>query len=65
MWGLAIGAGCAVVAIAPAVREHGGRLPAAGAAMLVVAVFAAGLLSSAIATNAALRAPLLDSLRSE
>jgi putative ABC transport system permease protein len=65
MWGLAIGAGCAVVAIAPAVREHGGRLPAAGAAMLVFAVFAAGLLSSAIATNAALRAPLLDSLRSE
>jgi putative ABC transport system permease protein len=64
-WGLTIGACSAVVAVAPAVREHGGRLPAAGAAMLIVAVFAAGLLSSAIATRAALRAPLLEALRSE
>ena len=39
-WGLAIGAACAVVAVLPAMREHGGRLPAAGAALLVVAVFA-------------------------
>ena len=63
-WGLAVGAFCAVVAIAPALREHGGRLPAEGAATLIVAVFAGGLLSSAIATRAALRAPLLDALRS-
>jgi len=33
--------------------------------LLVVAVFAAGLLSSAMATRAALRAPLLEALRSE
>ena len=64
-WGLAIGAACAVVAVAPAVREHGGGLPAAGAAMLIVSVFAAGLLSSAMATRAALRTPLLEALRSE
>jgi len=64
-WGLAIGAACAVVAVLPAMREHGGRLPAAGAALLVVAVFAAGLLSSAMATRAALRTPLLEALRSE
>jgi hypothetical protein len=64
-WGLAIGACSALVAVAPALREHGGRLPAQGAVMLIVAVFAGGLLSSAIATRAALRAPLLDSLRSE
>ena len=64
-WGLAIGASAALVAVAPALREHGGRLPAKDAATLIVAVFAGGLLSSAIATRAALRAPLLDSLRSE
>ena len=64
-WGLAIGAACAIVAVLPAMREHGGRLPAAGAALLVVAVFAAGLLSSTVATRAALRTPLLEALRSE
>jgi len=65
VWGLAIGAACAVVAVMPAMREHGGRLPASGAALLIVAVFTAGLLSSAMATRAALRAPLLEALRSE
>jgi putative ABC transport system permease protein len=64
-WGLAIGAACAIVAVLPAMREHGGQLPAAGAALLVVAVFVAGLLSSAMATRAALRTPLLEALRSE
>ncbi|PYR60824.1 MAG: hypothetical protein DMF91_11290 [Acidobacteria bacterium] len=65
-WGLAIGALCALVAIAPAAAEHGGRLPVtASGATLVVAVLVAGLVSSTIATRAALRAPLLESLRAE
>ena len=65
-WGLAIGAVCAAVAIAPVVLDRGGRLPAAGnAALLLIAVFAGGLLSSMIATRAALGAPLLEALRSE
>ena len=65
-WGLATGALCAVVAIAPAVAERGGTLPAAGSAgLLVLAVFTSGLVSSVIATRAALRAPLVDALRSE
>jgi ABC-type lipoprotein release transport system permease subunit len=65
-WGLAAGAICAVVAITPAVVERGGTLPAAGSAgLLLLAVFAAGLVSSVIATRAALSAPLLDALRSE
>jgi ABC-type antimicrobial peptide transport system permease subunit len=64
--GLAIGAICAAIAIAPAAFERGGRLPAAGGAgLLVIAVLAAGLLSSVIATRAALRSPLLDALRAE
>jgi hypothetical protein len=65
-WGLAAGALCAVVATAPAVVQRGGTLPAAGSAgLLVLAVLAAGLVSSVVATRAALRAPLLDALRSE
>jgi hypothetical protein len=64
--GLAAGALCAGIAIAPAVAERGGRLPlTSGGALLVFAVFVTGLLSSLVATRAATRAPLLDALRSE
>jgi putative ABC transport system permease protein len=65
-WGLAIGTICAVMAVAPAVSERGGRLPTTAAgALLLVAVSIAGLLSSVVATRVALRRPLLDALRSE
>jgi putative ABC transport system permease protein len=65
-WGLAIGTASALVAIAPAVWERGGRAPATSvAALLLVAVFFAGLISSFVATRAALRTPLLNALRSE
>jgi hypothetical protein len=65
-WGLAIGTACALVAIAPAAFERGGRLPTTRAgALLLVAVFVAGLLSSIVATRAALRTRLLAALRSE
>ncbi len=64
--GLAIGAVCAALAIAPAVAERGGRLPlTSGGALLLFAVFVTGLLSSLVATRAATRAPLLTALRSE
>ena len=64
--GLAAGALCAGLAIAPAIAERGGRLPlTSGGALLLFAVFATGLLSSVVATRAATRAPLLDSLRAE
>jgi ABC-type antimicrobial peptide transport system permease subunit len=64
-WGLAVGALCALVAIAPAVADRGGRLGGAGGSWLLAAVLVAGLLSSVVATRAALRAPLLDALRAE
>jgi putative ABC transport system permease protein len=65
-WGLAAGTACAAIAIAPAIVERGGQLPAAGSAgALVVAVFITGLLSSFIATRAALRSPLVDALKAE
>jgi putative ABC transport system permease protein len=64
-WGLVIGSACALVAIAPAALERGGRAPLTSSAWLLVAVFAAGLISSMAATRAALRTPLLEALRSE
>ena len=64
--GLAVGAVSAAVAIAPVALERGGRLPAAASAVgLVVAVFVGGLVSSIVATRAALRAPILEALRAE
>ena len=64
-WGLAIGGVCALVAVAPAAFEHGARFPIAGSVWLLGVVSAAGLLSSAVATRAALATPLLAALRSE
>jgi ABC-type lipoprotein release transport system permease subunit len=64
--GLAAGAVCAALAIAPAVAERGGRLPlTSGGALILFAVFVTGLLSSLVASRAATRAPLLDALRSD
>jgi ABC-type antimicrobial peptide transport system permease subunit len=65
-WGLAAGAISALVAVAPAALERGARIPLAGGGwLLLLAVLAAGLLSSIIATRAALRAPLVAALRAE
>ena len=65
-WGLAAGAVSALVAIAPAALERGARLPlTSGGWLLLLAVLGAGLVSSLIATRAALRAPLVGALRAE
>lgn len=65
-WGLVSGAVSALVAIGPAVAERGGRLPLTlGGVVLLAAVFLVGLLSTVVATRAATRAPILDSLRAE
>jgi hypothetical protein len=64
--GLLVGAVSALVAIAPAAADRGARVPLSPAGgLLLVAVLAAGLLSSVIATRVALRAPLIGALRSE
>jgi len=66
VWGLAIGAVCAVVAVVPAVIDRGGWLPIRGGGWaLLGGVFAAGLVSSIVATYTALRTPLLSALRAE
>jgi ABC-type lipoprotein release transport system permease subunit len=65
-WGLATGALSALVAVAPAAIERGARIPvSAGGWLLLLAVLAAGLVSSVIATRAAIRAPLVGALRAE
>jgi hypothetical protein len=65
-WGLAAGALSALIAIAPAAIERGARIPlTTGGWLLLLAVLTAGLVSSLIATRAALRAPLVGALRAE
>ena len=63
--GLLTGTFCALLAIAPVVASRGGRLPLASLALLLAAVVVSGLAASLVATAAALRAPLLASLRAE
>jgi len=63
--GLLAGAGCALVAVAPAWSSRGGGRPGAGLLILLLSVAIAGLLSSLIAARAALRGRLLDGLAAE
>jgi len=63
--GLVLGTLCALVAIAPAWTERGGRLPVVSLGWLLGAVVVTGLAASLVATAASLRAPLLSSLRTE
>ncbi len=63
--GMAAGTGCAAIAIAPAWLGRGGSLPGVGLVLLLAAVVVAGLVSSAIATRAALGGRILEALRAE
>jgi putative ABC transport system permease protein len=65
LWGLTIGTACAVVAVVPAVVDRGGLPMSAGGWALLSGVLLVGLVSSTIATWAALRTPLLSALRAE
>ena len=63
--GLAAGTGCAAIAIAPAWLGRGGSAARCGLVLLLAAVVVAGLVSSAIATRAALGGRILEALRAE
>jgi ABC-type antimicrobial peptide transport system permease subunit len=63
--GLAVGFICALLAIAPVLFERGGRLPNISLGLLLLAVLLSGATASLVATLAALRSPLLPSLRAE
>jgi hypothetical protein len=63
--GLGIGTLCALVAIAPAWVDRGGRLPVLSIALLLIVVFATGFLASLAAVRAVRRAPIATTLRAE
>ena len=63
--GLIVGFICALLAIAPVLFERGGRLPNISLGLLLLAVLLSGATASLVATLAALRSPLLPSLRAE
>jgi hypothetical protein len=62
--GLTAGAGCALIAIAPAWLDRG-TLPGTGLVLLLAGVILAGLASAVAATRAALSGELLQALRAE
>jgi ABC-type antimicrobial peptide transport system permease subunit len=63
--GTAIGAICALIAIAPAFMERGGHLPNPSLGLLLLAVPLAGMIASLAAVRAVNRAPLIETLRAE
>jgi ABC-type antimicrobial peptide transport system permease subunit len=63
--GLAVGFVCALLAIAPVLFERGARLPNLSLGLLLLAVLLSGAIASLAGTLAALRSPLLPSLRAE
>jgi putative ABC transport system permease protein len=63
--GLALGVGCALVAVQPALAKQGGGMPVALVGGVFAAVLVAGLVSSLVAAGVAVRLPLLASLKAE
>jgi putative ABC transport system permease protein len=63
--GLLAGAGCALIAIAPALADRGGSAPGVGLALLLGGVLLAGVLSAVVATRAAVSGHVLQALRAE
>ncbi|MGE0705577.1 MAG: FtsX-like permease family protein, partial [Vicinamibacterales bacterium] len=64
--GLAAGAASALIAIAPAALARGAALPGGrGLWVMLAGVFITGLLSSAVATKAAMQSRLLEALRTD
>ena len=63
--GVVAGTVCAAIAVAPAWFGRGGSPPGAGLALLLLAVVVVGLLSSMVATRAALSGRVLEALRAE
>jgi ABC-type lipoprotein release transport system permease subunit len=63
--GLAIGVGCAGLAIAPAWLNRGGTMPGSGLLLLLGVVAMTGLVSAHVAARAAASGRLVDALKTE
>ena len=63
--GLGVGAGCALVAVAPALLTRPGSFAPASTGLMLLLMLAAGLIASLAAVAAAVRSPLIPALRAE
>ena len=63
--GLALGAGCAIVAIAPALRDRAQSLPLASLGGLLVAVLVTGAVASLFAIRLTSGTPVVEAIKSE
>jgi ABC-type antimicrobial peptide transport system permease subunit len=64
-WGLVTGAASALLAMFPHLVSTGADVPWGGVALIIVAVFAAGMAGALVAVRSALRTPVLAALRGE
>jgi putative ABC transport system permease protein len=65
LWGLVAGTGSALLATSPNWLSRGADLPWGSLAGLLVLVFATGMLAAAFAVAAAVRVPIVATLRGE
>jgi putative ABC transport system permease protein len=63
--GLALGAGCAIVAIIPALRDRAQSLPLVNLGGLLIAVLVTGAVASLFAIRLASRTPVVQAIKSE
>ena len=63
--GLLLGAGCAVVAILPALRDRAQALPVVNLGGLLIAVFVTGTIASLFAIRLTSRTPVVEAIKSE
>jgi putative ABC transport system permease protein len=64
-WGLISGSACALLAIVPAIHSRGESIPFISWILILLAVLAAGLISSLAAVITVIRSPLIAALNSE
>jgi ABC-type antimicrobial peptide transport system permease subunit len=65
LWGLLIGAGSAILAASAALFQRGMELPWGSLASLLAVVFITGLVAAGFAVRAAVRLPIVATLRGE
>ena len=65
LWGLAAGAGSALLATAPNLLSRGADLPWLSLIALLAIVLSVGMLASTFAVRTAVRLPIVSTLRGE
>ena len=65
LWGLAAGSLSALIAIAPNLTSRGGDVPLGSLSILLALIFATGMFAATLAVRAAVRLPIVTTLRGE